>query len=262
MDHIRNLVNLFKEKHPELKAREELFKHIEDTLLPHLLRVVQKDNTLLAEVELFPGIKVEWEGTDDQWKKLHMALLYSVLHGNPKEKFDKIFETVKGMVPGGSDKADEFQKIFEDEDTKSSMSEILELIMSTRLVSLVGDIVGSINLADLDLNIDNPETLLNALKNPQESPVITELMERAKLILEDRIKSGKINQQELHREIEMIRAKFQSSFGKYLNEALIGEQTGPKTGNTAEQILSNHPEARRARMIARLQRKQQEKARK
>lgn len=262
MDHIRNLVNLFKEKHPELKAREELFKHIEDTLLPHLLRVVQKDNTLLAEVELFPGIKVEWEGTDDQWKKLHMALLYSVLHGNPKEKFDKIFETVKGMVPGSSDKADEFQKIFEDEDTKSSMSEILELIMSTRLVSLVGDIVGSINLADLDLNIDNPETLLNALKNPQESPVITELMERAKLILEDRIKSGKINQQELHREIEMIRAKFQSSFGKYLNEALIGEQTGPKTGNTAEQILSNHPEARRARMIARLQRKQQEKARK
>lgn len=262
MDHIRNLVNLFKEKHPELKAREELFKHIEDTLLPHLLRVVQKDNTLLAEVELFPGIKVEWEGTDDQWKKLHMALLYSVLHGNPKEKFDKIFETVKGMVPGGSDKADEFQKIFEDEDTKSSMSEILELIMSTRLVGLVGDIVGSINLADLDLNIDNPETLLNALKNPQESPVITELMERAKLILEDRIKSGKINQQELHREIEMIRAKFQSSFGKYLNEALIGEQTGPKTGNTAEQILSNHPEARRARMIARLQRKQQEKARK
>lgn len=262
MDHIRNLVNLFKEKHPELKAREELFKHIEDTLLPHLLRVVQKDNTLLAEVELFPGIKVEWEGTDDQWKKLHMALLYSVLHGNPKEKFEKIFETVKGMVPGSSDKADEFQKIFDDEDTKSSMSEILELIMSTRLVGLVGDIVGSINLADLDLNIDNPETLLNALKNPQESPVITELMDRAKLILEDRIRSGKINQQELHREIEMIRAKFQSSFGKYLNEALIGEQAGPKTGNTAEQILSNHPEARRARMIARLQRKQQEKARK
>lgn len=262
MEHIRNLVNLFKEKHPELKAREELFKHIEDTLLPHLLRVVQKDNTLLAEVELFPGLKVEWEGTDDQWKKLHMALLYSVLHGNPKEKFDKIFETVKGLVPGGTEKADEFQKIFEDEDTKSSMSEMLELIMGTRLLGLVGDIVGSINLADLDLNIDNPETLLNALKNPQESPVITELMDRAKMILEDRIKTGKINQQELHREIEMIRAKFQSSFGKYLNEAIIGEQAGPRTGNTAQQILSNHPDARRARMMARLQRKQQEKARK
>jgi hypothetical protein len=87
-------------------------------------------------------------------------------------------------------------------------------------------------------------------------------MDRAKMILEDKIKSGKINQQELAKEVEVIRAKFQSSFGKYLNEALLGEETGPRTGNTAQQILSHHPDARRARMMARLQRKQQEKGRK
>ena len=262
MEHLRNLVNLFREAHPGLKAKEELFNHIEQTLLPHLLRVMQKDDTLLAEVELFPGIKVEWEGGDENWKKLHMALLYSVLHGDPKEKFGKIFEAVKSMVPGGTAQADDIQKILDDEDTKSSMSEILELVMGTRLMSLVGEVVSSLQTSDIDFNLDDPAKLLEMLRNPQEHAGLKEVMDRAKSVLEDKIKTGKVNQQELAKEIEMIRAKFQSSFGKYLNEALLGEETGPRTGNTAQQILSNHPDARRARMMARLQRKQQEKARK
>jgi hypothetical protein len=262
MEHLRKLVDLFQEKHPQLRAREELFQHIEDTLLPHLLRVIQKDNTLLAEIELFPGLKVEWEGTDDQWKRLHMALVYSVLHGNPKEKFSKILETFKGMVPGGSAQADDIQKILEDEDTQSSMSEMLELIMNTRLVSLVGEVIQSFgDFGDLGLNLENPEQLLHMLQNPQENEVLKELMDRARMILEDKIKSGKINQDELRRDIENIRAKFQSSFAKYLNQAVLGEDAGNTTGNTAQQILSNHPDARRARMLARLQKKQQQKLR-
>jgi hypothetical protein len=262
MEHLRTLVNLFREAHPGLKAKEELFNHIEQTLLPHLLRVMQKDDTLLAEIELFPGIKVEWTGGDDNWKKLHMALLYSVLHGDPKEKFGKIFEAIKSAIPGGSAQSDEIQKLLEDEDTKSSMSEILELVMGTRLMSLVGEVVSSIQLSDIQFDFEDPAKLLEMLRNPQEHDGLKEVMDRAKMVLEDKIKTGKVNQQELAKEVEMIRAKFQSSFGKYLNEALLGEETGPRTGNSAQQILSNHPDARRARMMARLQRKQQEKARK
>jgi hypothetical protein len=86
-------------------------------------------------------------------------------------------------------------------------------------------------------------------------------MERAQEALKARIESGKINQHELIREIEMLRAKMTSTFGKYLNQMVIGEE-GPKTGNTSKQILSNSPDARRARMLARLQKKQQEKSRK
>ena len=266
MDHIRNLVNLFREEHPGLKAREELFEHIEKTFLPHLLRVLQKDNTLLSEVDLFPGIKVAWEGTEDQWKKLHMALLYSVLHGDPKEKFGTLLESVKKAIPGmggegSTSQTDEIQKILDDEDTKGALSEILELIMSTRLVSLVGDILANLSFDDLDIDIENPESLLDLLKNPQEHKGLNELMERAKMILEERVSTGKINPNELRRDIEMIRAKFQSSFGKYLNEAILGEDSGNTTGNTAQQILSNHPDARRARMLARLQKRQQQKLR-
>jgi hypothetical protein len=42
---------------------------------------------------------------------------------------------------------------------------------------------------------------------------------------------------------------------------MLGEDAGNTTGNTTQQILSNHPEARRARMLARLQKKQQQKTR-
>lgn len=262
MEHLRKLVELFQEKHPGLRAREELFQHIEDTLLPHLLRVIQRDNTLLSEIELFPGVKVEWEGTDEQWKRLHMAMIYSVLHGNPKEKFGKIMESVKGLIPGGSAQADDIQKILEDEDTQNSMSEMLELIMNTRLVSLVGEVVQSFgDFSSLNINLEDPAEFLHMLQNPQENEALKEMMDRARMILEEKIKSGKIDQDGLRRDIENIRAKFQSSFGKYINQAVLGEDAGNTTGNTPQVIMSNHPDARRARMLARLQKKQQQKTR-
>lgn len=260
MEHLRKLVTYFKGKEvPGVpKATEELFAHLEETLLPHLLRVFQRDNTLLSEVELFPGVKVPWEGTDEEWKLLHMGLLYSVLHGDPKEKFGKILDTFKGMIPGNSTQVDEITKILEDEENQNSFSEILELVMSTRLASLMGDIAASVKFDDLGIDFENPEQILGMLRNPAESEVVKELMDRAKEVLEDRIRSGKINQQELTREIEMIRAKFQSAFGKYLNEMIVGDAGGGTTGNTSQQILSNSPEARRARMIARMQKKHRE----
>jgi len=262
MEHLRNLVELFREDHPQLRAREELFQHIEDVLLPHLLRVVQKDDKLLSEIELFPGIKVKWVGNEENWKKLHMALVYSVFHGNPKEKFAKVMEAVKSIIPGGMPQSDAVNDILNDEATQSSMSEIFELIMNTRLVSLVGDVIQSMNLSEIDLDMSDPEKLLAMMQNPQDSPVLKEMMDRARMILEDKVKTGKINPDELRRDIELIRAKFQSSFGKFLNETLLGEAAGGNTtGNTATQILSNHPDARRARMLARLQKKQQQKSR-
>jgi hypothetical protein len=261
MEHLRNLVNLFKEAHPELRANEELFQHIETVLLPHLLRVVKRDDTLFQEIELFPGIKVAWKPSDDNWKKVQMALVYSFLHGNPKEKFAKIMEAMKGAIPGTAAQADEVQSILEDEETQSSMSEMLELIMSTRLVSLVGDIIQSVDLDGLDIDFEDPERLLQMLRNPQQSELLNEIMMRARAVLEEKIRSGKLNQNELRRDIEKIRAKFQSSFGKFLNQAVLGEDTGNTTGNTAQQILSNHPDARRARIMARLQRKHEQKTR-
>jgi hypothetical protein len=263
MEHIRKLVTYWKGKEvPGVpRASDSLFAHLEETFLPHVLRILKKDSTLFAEVDMFPGVKVPWSGTEEEWSLLQMALLHSVLHGDPKEKFGKLLEVFKGLIPGGSTQADEIGKILEDEETKDSLQEMLELVMNTRLVSIIGEIASSFEPSDFGINLEDPEQILELLRNPQGNQALNEVAERAKVILEDKIKSGKINQQELIREIEMLRAKFTSTFGKYLNEMIVGDAGGGTTGNTSAQILSNSPDARRARMLARLQKKQKEKAR-
>jgi len=267
MEHLRNLINYFKERMPDTKfprASDDLFAHIEKELLPHLMKIVQKDNTLFTDTDtapqLFPDIQVKWDGSDEAWHKLRMALLYAFLNGNPKEKFGAIFEQLKGALPGS--RQDEVMKILEDEDTQNSLKEILDLVMNTRLASVIGDLVQSIKFEDLDINLEDPDELIRLMQNPQDSEALKEIMSRAQEVLRDRIETGKINQQELIREIEMLRAKMTSTFGKYMNEMVVGQREQPATGNTSRQILSNSPEARRARMLARLQRKLGEKSRK
>ena len=246
------------------KASDELFAHIEKELLPHLMKIMKKDNTLFTDVdmapELFPGITVKWDGKEEAWNKLRMALLYAVLNGNPKEKFGAIFEQLKGALPGG--RQDEVMAILENEETQDSIKEILDLVLNTRLASIIGDLVQSIKFEDLDINLEDPDELIRLMQNPQDSDALKEIMSRAQEILRDRVETGKINQQELIREIEMLRAKMTSKFGKYINEMVVGQREQPATGNTSREILSNSPDARRARMLARLQRKLGEKSRK
>lgn len=266
MEHLRTLLQYFKERMPNTKfpkASDELFVHIEKELLPHLMKIVKKDNTLFTDEEapeLFPGIKVKWDGKDEAWQKLRMALMYAVLHGDPKEKFGAIFEQIKSAIPGN--RQDEVSKILEDEETQNSLKEILDLLMNTKLASIIGDLMQSIKFEDLDINLEDPDELIRLMQNPQDSDALKTIIERAQEHLKERIQTGKINQQELIREIEVLRAKMTSTFGKYMNEMVVGQREQPATGNTSREILSNSPEARRARMLARLHRKLGEKSRK
>lgn len=269
MEHLRSLINYLKEKSPTTtfpKPTEELFNHIQTVLLPHALKVVQKDNTLFrgeAAVQLFEGVDIRpvWDASDEAWKRLHMTLLYSFLQGDSKDKLSKALEAFKALLPGGNAQTDEILKVLEQEDTESSLREIFELLVNTRLATVVGDLVSSMDLDDLGIDFDNPHELLEALQHPERSPVIQTIMKRAQTILEERIRTGRINQRELVRELETLRAKFQSTFGKYLNEMVVG-QGGNTTGNTSQTIMGNSPDARRARMQARLQKKLHEKGRK
>ena len=269
MEHLRALINHLKDKSPELtfpKASEELYQQVQHALLPHALKVVQKDNTLFrgeTAVQFLEGVDIRraWPGDDDAWKKLHMAMIYSFLQGDPKEKLSKMMEAFKTMLPGGNPQTDEIMKLLEQEDTEASLHEIFELLINTRLATVVGDLVSSMDLDDLGIDFENPHELLEALQHPERSSVIQTIMKRAQAILEERIRTGRINQKELIRELETLRAKFQSTFGKYLNEMVVGQQ-GNTTGNTSETIMGNSPEARRARMAARLQKKLREKGRK
>jgi len=268
MEKLATFINYLKADHSSLKfprPSDELYTHIQNVLLPHALKVVQKDNGLFKgpdAVQILPGVNIQdvWTSSDEAWQKLHLVLVYSFMQGDPKDKISKIMEALQRMLPGGAAK-NEIMDILGKDETESSINELFELIMNTRLATIVGDLVTSIQLDDLGINFDDPDDLLRSIQNPEQSELVQTIIKRAQVLLEERVKSGRINQAELVREIEMLRAKFQSSFGKYLNEMVVGAG-GNTTGTSGRDLVSNSPEARRARMLARLQRKQREKGRK
>ena len=270
MDHLRTFINCLKDKHPELtfpRASDEVYTHLTDALTPHGMKIMQRDNSLFKGADApqpLPGvdIRVAWDGSDETWKALHMTMIFSFLRGDPKEKVAQVVEAMKNILPETHGDTSEILKMLGTEETSSSLAEMFEFLLKTKMASIVGEIASSVKLDDIGIDFERPEEILEALKHPERSHAVRHIMEQVKTMLEDRIKTGKINQQELIREIETLKAKFQSSFGKYMNEMVGVARDGPATGNTSAQIMSNSPEARRARMQARLQRKLHEKGRK
>jgi hypothetical protein len=96
---------------------------------------------------------------------------------------------------------------------------------------------------------------MEMLKNP-EHPVLKKFIAKVQGLMREKLMSGSYNQNQMMAEIEGIKAKVQSLFGNVLNEALGGAARGDVTSAA---LMSNSTEARRQRMLARLQRKQREK---
>ena len=74
--------------------------------------------------------------------------------------------------------------------------------------------------------------------------------------LQSKLQRGELTQQQLQGDIEGLKLKVQGLFGNVLNESLLG---GRRADVPSTVLMSNSPEARRQRMLARLQRKQREK---
>ena len=92
------------------------------------------------------------------------------------------------------------------------------------------------------------------MKNP-EHPTIQKITKKVQNILEDKMKKGEITKEIIISEFEMIKAKLQEAFGDMFNDALGGR----RADLPANVLLGNSSEARRARMLARLQRKYKER---
>jgi hypothetical protein len=80
-------------------------------------------------------------------------------------------------------------------------------------------------------------------------------LKKVKTTLEDKVRRGEFTKEMLASDIEKIKLKIQTAFGDMFNEALGGR----KADVAPQVILGNTPEARRARMIARMRRKVAEK---
>lgn len=126
--------------------------------------------------------------------------------------------------------------------------------MNSRLVKIFTTFMKTIDIGDFELNFDNPAELIELLKDP-ENPKIKGVITKIQGIIKDKVRKGEIDQKVIMTEVEAIKAKIMGLFGNIFNDALGGR----KADVPSAVLTGNSPEARRQRMIARLQRKLHEK---
>jgi hypothetical protein len=73
-------------------------------------------------------------------------------------------------------------------------------------------------------------------------------------LIEQKMKNGSLKREEFIAEVEMLKEKFKQSLGKVFKTELFGDGGEGPTNDSAT-IVSNHPDARRARMLPRMQKK-------
>ncbi len=233
--------------------------------MPHGWILLQKDETFFAEArECIPGVNFSefWKDLKDEdkttiWRYLQMSLVVSFMDGDPMAKVEKLIGNIKSWWSSSGRESSEIDDLLNDEKTPSQLKALLDAVLETRFVTILQEVVSELDLKSLGIDPEHPETLFDSIRDPQ-SPLVKSLMDAVHKGIESRIKAGKIRQEDLQRDIERIRAMLQSTFGKFLNEQMFGEQKeGPRVDPRT--FLGNSTEARRQRMLARLQKKQRDK---
>lgn len=262
-DVFNNFLNDLKTDIPDYNIDEEV-KYIEDHFYPEALKILQRDETFFDSPRLFCKVDLSeiWkrEGSDHEmiWKQLQMCIFSSFLHGDIKEKISTLMKTVKSLWSQSGQENDEISKILNDEDSEDNFKEIIDYLQETRLAKIFTNLVETIDLDEFvnEINFDDPAQIFEIFKNP-EHPVMKKMVNKVKTELEGKIQRGEITQNQILGEIEGLKLKVQSIFGNVLNDMLGMGRRGDNTPTTA--LMGNSPEARRQRMLARLQKKQRNK---
>jgi hypothetical protein len=233
---------------------------------PHIVKIIKKDTTFLTEsprilcgVALTPEIM-----TDDTWKKLNDCIVQSGIYLF-KKRPDELFTTVKCVyntmmahtADAGADapRQAEIDKILDDETAPSKFKDVLNFIMETRTcrlgLKLVENLAETLDMeSELAVLFSQPN-LLDEIKKGEENPTIKKLVGKIRLFMQEKMRNGVINQNQITADIEQIKAKVIQTFGE-----IFGLVAGEETKAKSQLLMGNSPEARRQRMIARMQTKQ------
>uniref|UniRef100_A0A6C0CHS8 Uncharacterized protein n=1 Tax=viral metagenome TaxID=1070528 RepID=A0A6C0CHS8_9ZZZZ len=248
----------FPDVSPVPKFEDDL-KTIE-TYYPDALKILQRDDTFFTEkARTLFGVDLTalWKREcpkEELWKHFQMCMIGGFLHGDIKDKIGSIIEIFKSYWTGTGNQSDEVNKILNDKNSEDHFKSILEFIMNTRIAKLFTNIIEQIDPSEFNLNIESPEQLMEMVRDP-ENPVVKKLVNKIQNLLKGKMQRGEITQQQITAEVEAIKAKVTSLFGDMFNDAL-----GLNKGDTPAAVLvGNSPEARRQRMLARLQKKQRDK---
>lgn len=275
-DYIQDVQEAFPEFADTIKANYNLetldcaaeSKFFETSLRPHVMKIIQKDNSLFENpLEILRGVDLSpmWASLDDTtrdslWKYIRLSLAFSFFGGNSDQQIQSILGMFKQIWTQhtGRDET-EIDGVLNDEKTQSSLQELLEAFSTSKIASLITEMIETITPEQLgvtEINLTDLEGLTGMFRDPN-NPIVQRATSVITGFLDRKIQSGAVSKDELVAEIEGFKARLTGSFGRLIKETLVGPQREGQ--QDAQTLMSNHPDARRARMLARLQRKQREK---
>ena len=257
------LVPALDENYAEFDAADEL-EYAKTTFQPLAMDFLKKNEDLFKEPRFFlRGIdfstfwgELNSRSRETVWEFLRVALVTSYLGGDWMQTVKDLWGRYSGK------KTDEIDELLNDAQTKSSIEDLYEYFKETRIFKLATELMETIDPEQFGLDeIDwsDREKLLDMFKDFESNPLIQRAVKVVGNAVEAKIRAGNLRKEDLMHELTMLREKFKHSLGKIFQEGVFGE--APREAQRAEVLLGNSPEARRARMIARMQRKLNEKKR-
>ena len=224
---------------------------------PDIVQIIQKEAAFFKEDRIVFGRNLsdlDESKHEAIWRNLIPCLLTAFFHGDIKKKVGKISGIVKNIWNASGQNNDDITNVLNDEASEGRFQEIIDYVLNCRLAKIFIDLLESFDMTEFELDIKDPAELIEMLKNPEHED-LKKISQKVQNTLKEKIRRGDFTQQTIINEVEAIKAKVIGLFGNIFNDAL-----GGRTGNTPSGVLTgNSPEARRQRMIARMQRKIREK---
>ena len=226
-----------------------------ESLYSEIVLIVQKNDELFTKSHTLFGRSLSELDREVLWKHLPICLFASFTHGNFREKLDSLLNIAKNFLSANpSEGTDEISRILNDENAQSSIQEFIEYCTNTRIARVFNDILTNLDVSEFESLLENPQEFMDIARNP-EHPMVKKFIQKFQNILRHKVECGEISQSRIQEDIEGIKIKLTSIFGNVLGEALGGRRADVPSAV----LTSNSPEARRQRMLARLQRKHREK---
>lgn len=264
-----SVCEIIKTNYPAVGAAEFLIDpevaYLKEHVQPHCMDLLKKNADLFKVPRFFlRGVDfsalihgAETEDLEEKvWTHARTLLMASYMGSDVMNTIKSLWSTVTGKAS-----TDEIDEILKEETTHAGFEDLLDVLKETRIFKLGMEVAENLNVERLGLDkvdfTDIP-ALIEMVKNP-DHPVTKRAIASVQGMIEQKMRSGSLRKEDFVAEIEMLKEKFKDTIGKVFKTELFGD--APAAGGaggpapTAQQLMSNHPEARRQRMVARLQRK-------
>jgi hypothetical protein len=234
------------------KLDENDIEKFQELFIGNIVEIIKKDDSIFSESKEVFGIDLSdifKQDPDLIWKHMQPCLFSSLFHGDIKSKLKDMLPELLGAFKEQFGNTDEIDKILEDESKTSKITEFFEYLKESMFATLLLSVFESIDLSEV-VTI-NPQEFMNDPSKLQQHPIVGKIQGQIQTIMKNKVEKGEFTKERIMNEFEVFKQKIQELFGDYMNETMGTN----KSDLPPEIIMGNSPEARRARMLARLQRK-------